>query len=264
MLFPAVLMNIPNSKVYLKGEWSIRTIQCHFNKSFQCERPLLQSLRGQVQKLIKGMASDFMNFEYVRSTPAQEIDPQKIEKYVPLNQVYMGLMASQSLQEIKAGARPNDAQMFQRDCRNFLIEGIIQVKQRFDLKQDILDIVECTLPINAFNLKPPSRNSIAIKLSYLKDIVDLNELDLQWRKHPVEDGLNPTLTWEEHWLKVKSAKFPPGDPKYPQLITFLGSMASFPFSNVVVERLFSLLKQVKSDCRNCLSCQSFSGSSFAK
>ena len=23
MLFPAVLMNIPNSKVYLKGEWSI-------------------------------------------------------------------------------------------------------------------------------------------------------------------------------------------------------------------------------------------------
>ena len=224
-----------------------------FNKLFQCERPLLQSLRGQVQKLKKGMASNFMDVEYVRSTPAEEIDPQKIEKYVPLNQVYLGLMATQSLQEIKAGARPNDVQMFQRDCRNFLIEGIIQVKQRFDLKQDILDIVECTLPINAFNLKPPSLNSIAIKLPYLKDIVDLNELDLQWRKHPFEDGLNPTLTWEEYWLKVKSAKLPSGDPKYPQLITFLGLMASFPFSNVVVERLFSLLKQVKSDCRNRLS-----------
>ena len=37
-----------------------------------------------MQKLIKGMASDFMDVEYVRSTPAQEIDPQKIEKYVPL------------------------------------------------------------------------------------------------------------------------------------------------------------------------------------
>ena len=97
-----------------------------FNKLFQCERPLLQSLRGQVQKLIKGMASDFMDVEYVGSTPAQEIDPQKIEKCVPLNQVYLGLMASQRLQEIKAGARPNDVQMFQHDCRNFLIEGIVK------------------------------------------------------------------------------------------------------------------------------------------
>ena len=74
-------------------------------------------------------------------------------------------------------------------------------------------------------------------------MVDLNELDLQWRKHPFEDGLSPTLTWEEYWLKVKSAKFPSGDPKYPQLITFLGLMASFPFSNVVVERLLASLSK---------------------
>ena len=227
-----------------------------FNKLFQCERPLLQSLRGQVEKLIKGMASDFMDVKYVKSTPAEEINPEKIEKYVPLGQVYTGLMASQSLQEIKAGANPNDVQMFLHDCRNFLIEGIIQVKQRFDLKQEILDIVECTLPENAFNLKPPSLHSIAMKLPYLKDMVDLNELDLQWRKHPFEDGLNSTLTWEEYWLKVKNAKLPSGDLKYPQLITFLGLMASFPFSNVVEERLFSLLKQVKSECRNRLSCES--------
>ena len=182
--------------------------------------------QNSVSQLLK---SDVRHVHVVKCTPAQEIDPQKIEKYVPLNQVCLGLMTSQSLQETKAGARPNDVQMFQRDCRNFLIEGIIQVKQRFDLKQDILDTVECTLPINAFNLKPPSLNSIAVKLPYLKDIVDLNELDLQWRKHPFEDGLNPTLTWEEYWLKLKSAKLPSGDPKYSQLITFLGLIASFPF-----------------------------------
>ena len=119
------------------------------------------------------MASDFMDVKYVRSVPAQEIDPQKIEKHVPLDQVYLGLMASQSLQEIKAGANPNDVQKFLWDCRNFLIEGVIQVKQRFDLKQEILDIVECILPENAFNLKPPSLNSIAMKLPYLKHMVDL-------------------------------------------------------------------------------------------
>ena len=79
-----------------------------FNKLFQCEQPLLQSLRGQVETLIKGMASDFMDVKYIRSVPAQEIDPQKIEKHVPLDQVYLGLMASQSLQEIKAGANSSE------------------------------------------------------------------------------------------------------------------------------------------------------------
>ena len=50
-------------------------------------------------------------------------------------------MTSESLNEIKVGPRPDDVQKFLRDCTNFLIEGIIQVKQRFDLKQEILGIV---------------------------------------------------------------------------------------------------------------------------
>ena len=41
-----------------------------FNKLFQCEQPLLQSLRGQVETLIKGMARDFMDVKYIRSVPA--------------------------------------------------------------------------------------------------------------------------------------------------------------------------------------------------
>ena len=75
-----------------------------------------------------------MDIQYVKSASVQEIDHQKIEKYVPLEQVYGdGIF---KLQELRLGANPNDVQRFLHDCRNFLIEGIVQIKQRFDLKQE--------------------------------------------------------------------------------------------------------------------------------
>ena len=83
------------------------------------------------------------------------------------------------------------------------------------------------------------------------------------RKYKIERNIKEILKNKENWLKVKSAKFPSCDPEYPQLITFLGLMAPFPFSKVVVEGFFSLLKLVKSYCRNRLSMRII-GSSFAK
>lgn len=43
--------------------------------------------------------------------------------------------------EIKAGAKQEDVQKFRSDCKNFLIESILQIKQRFDLEAEIHDIV---------------------------------------------------------------------------------------------------------------------------
>ena len=74
-----------------------------FNRLFQSERPCLHNLKGEIEGL-KSIASDFLNIQYVKTTAAKSIDPTNDEHHVPLKQVYLGLAASATMQEIEAGA----------------------------------------------------------------------------------------------------------------------------------------------------------------
>ena len=71
-----------------------------------------------------------------------------------------------------------------------------------------------------------------------------------------EEKLTPDFKWEEYWLVVKDAKISSGEPKYPNLTRFIELVASFPFSNAAVERMFSLLKRIKTDDRTRLKSSS--------
>ena len=82
--------------------------------------------------------------------------------------------------------------------------------------------------------------------------MDLRRLDMQWRSHVFEDNAKPELQWSEYWLNIRDAKTPSGEWKYQDLIRFVSTLASLPFSNVSVERLFSLPKMIKTDQRNSL------------
>ena len=141
---------------------------------------------------------------------------------------------------------------FFADCKNFLVESIFQIQARFDITDPVHELVQCLLPSNAAALIPPSLGAICQKLPYLKDVVDLSMVDMEWRQHAFEDNAKPDLQWSEYWLKIRDAKTSSGKPKYQALIRFVSILASLPFSNVSVERLFSQLKMIKTDQRNSL------------
>ena len=103
-----------------------------FNLLFQSESPSLHYLKTEVESLLKSLASDFMDVKYVKTTDAKVIDPNDVQHHVPLSNVYIGMQAYATMQEIKEGARPEDVAKFQHDCKNFLIEAINQIKARFD------------------------------------------------------------------------------------------------------------------------------------
>ena len=210
-----------------------------FNRLFQSEKPLLHCLRGEVL------------LTYVKSTEAQDIDPADVQFHVPLHRLYLGVAATTTLQEM-TGARSCDVDTFRNDCKNFLIECIHQIKARFDIKSEIHDIAESLKPQNASQVAPPSLGPIADKLPYLKESLDIDELDREWRQHTFESGLTEDLMWDQYWLKVRDAKNPSGTVKYPTLVKFVGMIASFPCSNAPVERIFSSLKLIKSDRRSSL------------
>ena len=98
----------------------------------------------------------------------------------------LGLLASTTIQEIQAGARKGDLKKFCWDCRNFLIESIIQIRQRFDMDTEAHEVVQCISPAKAAVRIPPTLAHIFQKLPYLADILDVNKLDQEWKEHSLE------------------------------------------------------------------------------
>ena len=223
-----------------------------FNRLFQSERPLLHILKREVESLMRSIASDFMKLDIVKAMEPKDLDPADINQHVPLRQTYLGLAASATLAEIEGEAQPQDVTKFLEDCKSFLIESILQMQRRFDLDADVHRIVECLLPANAASRTPSSLGTITNLLPYLTDILNIKQLDMEWRQHALEEGINPDLHWDEYWLIVRDSKTPTGEARYPCLMRFVGILSSLPFANVAVERIFSQLKLVKTDNRNSL------------
>ena len=226
-----------------------------FNLLFQCEKPVLHCLKPQVEMLLRSIAGDFMKRDYVKATNPKKISPRCEEFHVPLKNVYLGMAATATLREIAAGAK-EDVSAFRSYCRNFLVESIYQIQKRFDLDAEIHDIVQCTLPQNAASTIPPSLEGICQKLPYLKEILNTEKLDREWREHAMHDKVNGDLSWEEYWTTIRDVKSPTGQPKFPNLTKFVQILATFPSSNAAVERIFSSLKLVKTDRRASLKSSS--------
>lgn len=226
-----------------------------FNRLFQSERPCLHNLKGEIEGLIKSISSDFLNVQYIKKTAPKSIDPTNIQNHVPLNQVYIGLAATTTMHEIEAGARQEDIQQFRNDCKNFLIESVVQIQNRFDSDSQLLGMVECISPQKASARIPSSLSRIVRKFPYLSEL-DPNQLDLEWREHSLQEKISEDLHWDEYWNIVKNTKRPTGEQKYPVLLKFVEILASCPFSNAAVERIFSLLKLIKTDHRASLKSSS--------
>ena len=90
------------------------------------------------------------------------------------------------IQEIQADTRKDDLEKFRRDCRNFLIESISEIKQRFDLDTEVLEVVQCISPAKAASRIPPTLAHIFQKLPYLADLLDVKKPDQEWREHSLE------------------------------------------------------------------------------
>ena len=112
------------------------------------------------------------------------------------------MSAAATLHEMEAGdlenTRSQDFEQFRTDCKNFCIEAILQIQNRFDLDAEIHTIVQCIVPANAASLKPPSLGPICQQLPYLKDCLNIDALDREWRLHAFEFNGKPDMNWNDY------------------------------------------------------------------
>jgi len=96
------------------------------------------------------------------------------------------------------------------------------------------------------------------KYSFSEDNVDIETLEIQWRKLitlKYSDICSTNIPIEEKdtsqfWVDVLSITNNSKEQIFNELAVFVLSMLSLPISNAVVERVFSIMNAVKSKARN--------------
>ncbi|KAH0540084.1 hypothetical protein KQX54_012404 [Cotesia glomerata] len=99
-----------------------------------------------------------------------------------------------------------------------------------------------------------SLQDVLIRFPILKDYVNSQALDQEWREHALLDyeklGLDSDQIAEKYWIKVFNLKNKLGATLFPNLKIVMRLLLALPFSNASVERVFSALKICKTDLRN--------------
>ena len=109
--------------------------------------------------------------------------------------------------EMDCGAVQEDVHQFINDCKNFLIESVIQIQKIFYPDSELLGMVECISPQKASARVPSSLSDIVRNRPYLSEL-DPSQLDLEWREHSLKEKVSQDLHWDEYWNIVKNIKRP--------------------------------------------------------
>lgn len=150
-----------------------------FNCMFQADCPQFTELKAQTEELIKTLELNFMNRNYVKQTPANQINPHQTEEHLELKRIYLGVDATHLLTDV--GNKENcEVQKIYQSAKLFYIEAIVQIKKRF-VFEDVHHDSSFLNPKNANDLQPTLLYEIAKKYIPSHITVDLTELDKEWR-----------------------------------------------------------------------------------
>ena len=70
-----------------------------------------------------------MHFKYVVDCCPTKIDPYLSTQYVPLEKVYLGMVATESIKTLSLETQ----QFVIKHCRSFYIQAILEIQKRYDL-----------------------------------------------------------------------------------------------------------------------------------
>lgn len=246
------------TKAYLEFMSYVLEILNDFNKLFQSEIPLLHALKPQVQKMLKDICSNFLTIDYIKGTPILELNHKNRKYFETMDNIYIGMSATETLNEIKQmpNVRNIHIREFYDTILNFYIELVSVVKDKFEFRDSIYEIISFVDPQVAQEYKNKSLVSVWKRFPILRKFINIQELDKEWKTHALldhhQEGLYPTLPAHIYWEKVFSLRTALGRPAFPNLCTTIKLLLVLPFSNASVERIFSTMKNCKTVHRNCL------------
>lgn len=246
------------TKIYLEFMSYILEILCDFNLIFQKEKPLLHKLKPEVEKLLKDVCLNFMDVGHVRTVPILKVENNNPRHFLNNEQIYLGVLATESLNELKRmpDVEAKDIEAFFKSILAFYVELVSVIKNKFDFKDEVYNVIAVVEPKTAQEFKIKSLENVVRRFPILEKYTNAQALDNEWKAHALlnhkEEGLDASKHACDYWKQVFKMRTATGQLAFKNLCTVFKLLFVLPFSNASVERVFSNLKNIKTYHRNCL------------
>lgn len=115
----------------------------NFNTLFQGEGPLLHLLKPEIEKLLKTISMNFMTVEYIRNLDSiMNVSLNFSQYYLPLNEIYIGVSATDSITNLKNKNVVNSNEIFKffKSYQEFYIELVVDIKKDLYLTTRCLNV----------------------------------------------------------------------------------------------------------------------------
>ena len=154
---------------------------------FQTSDPVLHHLRGEVDRLLRSILSDFMKLDIVRNCDPFTVSIVNPNLMVPIDNVYIGINATETLHEL-IDDEPEAAVPGCEDVKKNCLAFMLEIRQRFNLSDSAYTLLDFLLPQNAVNCHLPTLIWLFNKFPYLSNVADKALVDSKWRKQALEDS----------------------------------------------------------------------------
>lgn len=116
-----------------------------------------------------------------------KVDIHNTKNRVDIDHVYVGVAATATLSECSQKGHSGARQVLVA-CRNFMVELIEQIRERFkEITREEYDHLAFLVPSNAVMCHPASLIGLYNSFSFLNDVAPLHLVDVEWRKQAVEE-----------------------------------------------------------------------------
>lgn len=252
-------MKNPFTRVYLEFMSYSLGLMTDFNMLFQSEKPLLYRVKPETIVLLETLYANFLELSHIKKAKdIFKLNHENPDFFLPLENIYLGMAATESFADLNKNPniQRNDIVKFSTSILSFYTDLAKNIKEKFNFKEPIFDIIDILDPKVAQSFKTKSLKHIIDSFPVLKDHVDPQALDNEWKKHALlhfEDLHINIKDCEQYWSEIFNLKNNADVLLFPNLKKTLSLLLVLPFSNASVERIFSNVFNIKTDKRNLLN-----------
>ena len=253
------LLSDPLTKPWLCFLSNTLAVFDKFNVFFQTSSTAtIHKLHGESERLLKTVLSFFIDPCVLRlnSSDLTKVNYTDPSIHLPEEELFIGDDTAAFILHLRDN-EGESVEGFYKGVVKFY-EGFVKKQLKaFDFKSQIFHMLSFLDPIQSQNIPQSTFDLIEdnIPVVFNKAVTKFEH-----REFVTDTDIDPEVDCDavKFWLKVCSMKSPMGELKYENLATLALQLLSIPASNADSERVFSLVRRIKTEFRSSLSTETVS------
>ena len=243
-------------------EWALKQF-VDFNEKFQSEKSLASEKQMLIVNLYKFFLNIYMNTNFIKSTPAELIDPHDINNFLPDNEInlpdYITDLINTYIQDADDVDEANaDMVEFKSNCKNYARHASAKIEERFDMQDSGMFLMHFLNPQNALsrafhNQMPDFVHFFEIFPKMMPiGIHDVSVINREWNnllKCQFDPRFIEIKDTRRFWAILHKFENREKEPLFKNICKVAYNALSLPNSNAPPERIWSRYNFLKNKWR---------------